>query len=35
MERCAGALNLAVGATLEAWSYLGRAFDEALRRLDG
>jgi hypothetical protein len=26
MERCADALNLTVGATLEAWSYLGRAW---------
>lgn len=26
MERCADTLNLTVGATLEAWSYLGRAW---------
>lgn len=26
MERCADALDLTVGATLEAWSYLGRAW---------
>lgn len=26
MERCADSLNLTVGATLEAWSYLGRAW---------
>ena len=26
MERCAEALNTTVGATLQAWNYLGRAW---------